>query len=225
MEKSTDDFNKMLCSQLQVARLKMLKYFDNEVIDRLLNSIDNYTDQQTKKISNEYQEIQLKPPHEETDKEFHLGMLDDENFFLDEVKKLSYELAIIALYKKLEITTKRVVKAAYSDISEKKLSKLSNIENLEKYLEDKGINIKSFKCYNAINEVRLLNNTIKHSGIVGGQLAAYSGWNEGDSLENYDIKTAYLRLAPLCFRYIEELIDNILQKLPKSNYAEQNQTS
>ena len=42
-------------------------------------------------------------------------LFDDDHYFLDEAEKLSHELAIVALYKLVEINSKRAIKAASPD--------------------------------------------------------------------------------------------------------------
>jgi hypothetical protein len=54
-----------------------------------------------------------------------------------------------------------------------------------------------------INEIRLINNAIKHDGKVNRALAAYPGWVIGDELKNLD--AAFSRLAPGAKLYMVSL--------------------
>lgn len=142
---------------------------------------------------------------DEVKDDYEMIFVPDNVYFLDEMKKLADQLAIVALYKKLEIETKGIIRCAYPDIQPKKLYK---IKELKEELSGKGISIESLKNYKAMNEVRCINNDIKHNGHVGSELAALSGWTKDKPLEGLD--KAFQRLSPLCVSYFCELVDEIL---------------
>lgn len=194
-------------SDLPLLRLQMLKDFDHDVIDQLVHGVSTYAAQEHKNLANRAKNIKAEPPQEGIDKDWLVELLGDDHYFLDEAQKLSHELAIVALYKKIEITTKRAVAVAYDDTPSRSLFK---IKELKKELKKKGVQIESLPHYNAMDETRCLNNDIKHSGVVGKELAAYSGWKKGDALNNLD--AAYGRLAPLCSLYMGELVGVLIQK-------------
>lgn len=114
-------------------------------------------------------------------------------------------MGVVALYKKIELTTKRAVTLAFSDISQAQLFK---IKALKDALKKKGVNLEALPSYPVMDEIRCINNDIKHSGVVGKELSAYDGWTEGQPLVNLD--AAYNRLAPLASSYINELIDALI---------------
>ena len=190
-----------------IPRLQMMKYFDHEIIDQLVYGVSSFVTQEHQNIVCRAQEIQADSQQEGLDKDWLMDSLIDEHYFLDEAKKLSHELAIIALYKKIEITTNRVVSIAYPDISSKSLYR---IDQLKKELTKKGIQIDSLPHYAAMDEVRCLNNDIKHNGVVSDKLALYPCWIKGSSLQ--DLEVAYTRLAPLCSLYMIELVDVLIEE-------------
>jgi len=191
-------------SDLTLLRLQMLKEFDHEVIDQLVHGVATYVAQEHENLVRRANEIQSEPTSDEVDKGWLVTLIDDDHYFLNESQKLSHELAIVALYKKIEITTKRAVSAAYPDIS----TDLSKIQNLKNALEKKGINIEKLPHYEAMDETRCLNNDIKHNAVVRGGLAKYPNWKKGEPLQNLDV--AYRRLAPLCSNYMEGLVDKLI---------------
>lgn len=194
-------------SNLTLIRLHMLKECGHEVVDEFLHGISTYVTQEDSKLKKQVRDIQEQPSQEGVDKDWLEYILSEDHYFLDEAKKLSHELAIVALYKKIEITTKHAVEAAYPDVSPKSLFK---IKDLKKALENKGIELVSLQHYSAMDETRCLNNDIKHEGKVGKELSQYPNWKKGELLLNLD--AAYSRLAPLCSLYMNELIDAIIQK-------------
>ena len=89
---------------MTLLRLQLLKSFNYEVIDHLMHNVSQYTAQEYKKLENRAKEIQSEPPQEVVDKNWLETLLDDDYYFLDEAQKLCHELALVALYKKIEIT-------------------------------------------------------------------------------------------------------------------------
>ncbi|WDZ51501.1 hypothetical protein LF296_01475 [Acinetobacter vivianii] len=190
---------------LKLLQLNGLKSLWGNEVDRLIDSITSFTVTQTNKLERKYKELQRSTELSD-DHAFHIEeSIIDEAYELNEIEELAYELAIIALYKKIEITTKKNLKITYPEIDRKKLYKF---KKLKKILKDKEIDIESFSNYLAMDELRCLNNSIKHSGEVDSELAKYAGWNENERVDN--LQEAYKRLAPKCNDYIKELLDQFI---------------
>ncbi len=190
---------------IKLFQLNGLKSLWGNEIDRLIDSITSFTVIEANSLEEKYKELQ-KSAELSDDHKFHIEeTIIDEADELNEVEELAYELAIIALYKKIEITTKKILKITYPEIDRKKLYKF---QELKKTLKDKEIDIENFKNYLAMDELRCLNNSIKHSGEVNNELAKYEGWSENERVDN--LQEAYKRLAPKCNDYIKELIDQFI---------------
>jgi hypothetical protein len=192
-----------------LSHLQLLKLFDHDVIDRLLEGIASHAVSERKNLSTQANEIAKATDVSSDDKFFLQDALSDEVYFLEEVEKLSNELAIIALYKKMEITTKRAVSIAFPKVPTHSLFK---VNHLKKSLLRQGVDITSLAHYRAMDEVRCLNNSIKHDGTVGTELAAYPAWKKkkGQPLMNLDV--AYMRLAPKCAVYMQELLGELIKR-------------
>lgn len=98
---------------------------------------------------------------------YHDHSLDDQlhNYIieitdLDEEINALLEVKIIYAFKHLEINLKRLIKAAYNDDS---FSKNYKWEYIRQYLSLKKIELRDIDCYSDINQLRELNNSIKHS--------------------------------------------------------------
>ncbi|MBF0135991.1 MAG: hypothetical protein HQL65_07105 [Magnetococcales bacterium] len=111
------------------------------------------------------------------------------------VRKLGYELCVVALYKQIEIHCKKVVKHSglYGD------KQTLNMRELEKMLPFKFNVLPEFSAY---EELRLLNNIIKHNGCVTAMLAKkLSSWKRDAELT--DLDKSYDRLLPLVKLFVK----------------------
>lgn len=199
-------------------QLESLTHLGKE-IDHLIEHIIHAQTIESNEISQQYHELDYDDELSEDNKHDIQENLIDQVEALKDVVNLTYELAIIALYKKVEITTKKAIKILDPNIEQKNLYR---IDFLKQQLKNQGINIATFTNYKAMNELRILNNCIKHSGLVNNELAEYNGWIEGKSLNHIekiersngdvdirklnDIQSAYERLNPLCQDYLKVLI-------------------
>ncbi|EIA9327389.1 hypothetical protein K7103_004356 [Vibrio parahaemolyticus] len=113
------------------------------------------------------------------------------------VSDLVDELSILALYKRIELKHNDLVKFFhYSDKG------IYRWEKLKKVLPDE---VQSIPEFNAVNELRLLNNAIKHEGCVCDELVEhYPSYGKiGDEFTELDI--TYERLKPAVCIYVNRL--------------------
>jgi len=103
-------------------------------------------------------ETQLNSKHEEK------IFFDFENVIeiisLEEEIKALLEVKIIFAFKHFEINLKKLIKAAYDDNN---FSKNYKWEFIKQYLILKNIDIREFESYSNVNQLRELNNHIKHA--------------------------------------------------------------
>ncbi|WP_273818154.1 hypothetical protein [Providencia rettgeri] len=119
----------------------------------------------------------------EDEKQLQIEFISDELYSAHKAKMLSTELAIIGLYKTLEIQIKTA--ASISKLfSKSQIEELSNHLSLIEIFNEKDINIKSIDFYHKFNELRLINNCIKHEGKVNTKLEAInpSKWIKGSQI-------------------------------------------
>ena len=119
---------------------------------------------------------------------------------LDDVLGLSDELAIVALYRVVELETKALFRFLAKKSASRELSSVANLR--ERLAKDFGIDLDKIPFYPSVNELRLLNNAIKHEKVAGSELVKY-GWTEGGILVGLD--GAFERIAPDVPRYLEAL--------------------
>ena len=61
------------------------------------------------------------------------------------------------------------------------------------------------RCAKSLNELRLLNNAVKHDGHIEERLAELPRWKRRAGEEIGDLRSHYHRLRPLAERYIDDL--------------------
>jgi hypothetical protein len=128
--------------------------------------------------------------------------LIDEVYELDTVSRLADHFAIVSLYRVVEINTARMLSHEFGKAATKKASHIAKLTDFLK--REKGVSLSSVPYYRAIDELRLLNNAIKHAGTVTKELAdKYNRWREGEELSGLD--RAYDRFRPKVPAYIFRL--------------------
>lgn len=117
-------------------------------------------------------------------------------------KLLGHELSIIALYKKIEIKMKKIVLSKVQGVNERNLSYFNYFKEVIPF------SVEDIEGYHSFNELRLINNCIKHGGYVDNSLASdYSNWTESDELK--DLDASYDRLLPGVKAYVSNMVDSL----------------
>lgn len=173
--------------------------FDLETLEEFQRHFESSVAGRKKSLQSEYGGLTADQFEDPEDLPNYQSHLEDEFFSLDEVQQLGYELCIVALYKQVELHTKQVVKRNFPSVDEKALF---NFAKLKAALPFK---IGKLKNYAAVNELRLINNAIKHEGRVSKELAKYYPvWKAGEKLDGLEF--ALNRLSPLLQKYVEEFV-------------------
>ena len=72
------------------------------------------------------------------------------------------------------------------------------------------MNVEALASYSALNELRCLNNCIKHSGYADAELASLgTKWAEGDELKYDGLKDAFDRLKQSAMNFVVELVAEV----------------
>jgi len=133
---------------------------------------------------------------------------------LEEFAWLYSEFAIIGLWRCIELYVARAKKHI-------RRHKQSAMRAALDIIKDEK---KKICCAQSVDELRCLNNAIKHRRRVQGELAELPRWKnkEGDKLG--DLERHYLRLQPLAKRYLEDLTKR-LKKVKNSSPSPTSQVS
>lgn len=182
---------------------KMLESFDRrfdlETLEEFQRHFESSVAGRKKNLQLEYGGLTADQFEDPEDLPNYQSHLEEEFFSLDEVQKLGYELCVVALYRQVELHTKQVVKRNFPSVDEKALF---NFAKLKAALPFK---IGKLKNYAAVNELRLINNAIKHEGRVSKELAkSYPTWKAGEKLDG--LESALGRLSPLVLGFVDEFV-------------------
>lgn len=192
---------------LKKIRVRIATYTNNEIIDRLYESSVSSKTQLEQKLRTE-----IDNTSDSNEKEMLIELADDDLFLADLTTELAEEMIIIALFKTLEISIKKM--AIGSELfTEDEVKSFYNFASLKKLIKRDICDITNLSNYNAYNELRCINNCVKHSGLVSSELATFSCWSgkEGDKIEN--LYSHYCRLKNECFFFLDELQKQIINNI------------
>ncbi|MEE3936555.1 hypothetical protein V2I59_05600 [Pseudomonas viridiflava] len=136
------------------------------------------------------------------DREHFEGALSDEAWQLLQIKYLGDSLAIVGLYRLAETQLTKAIIANHRSMDEK--VRAAVMAGKTKFVKPRKLS-----GYSAMNELRLINNSVKHDDSkVTPQLArAYRSWKLGERME--DLDAHYDRLKPGVLIYVKEFISAI----------------
>lgn len=128
--------------------------YENNSFDRISDeAIDNHI----KKIDD------LNSSNKQTDE---LGNIIDIIFFEEELKVLA-EMKLVYAYKNFELHLKSLLKDYYPELKESNLYKWDTVLD---FLKSKNIDPKKINCFKEIDELRNINNAIKHCSITNSRI-------------------------------------------------------
>jgi len=144
---------------------------------------------------------------EEGDDELLEGIQDD-LAVLDEMVETADQLTFVGLYRVVELRLKALLNRFVANPED--LEKVFKFKQLTNLLKNQfSIDIADLQGFKAINEIRLINNSVKHDGKVGRELAdTFGHWRKGDPLNG--LEPAFKRLSPRVFFFFKDLA----KKLP-----------
>lgn len=170
-----------------------------------------------------------------------LFLNDSAKAALEEFACLSSEFAIVGLWRCVELFRTKAIGHALNDPTvlrslpkewRKRFGKLLAIhlakgshkdlkssfalihDDFVDVLSEWGIEEQKIHCAEPVEELRLLNNAIKHQRQVTDSLAEISWWEDKEGEELGNLERHYRRLQPLAERYLEDLANRLRTKFP-----------
>lgn len=141
-----------------------------------------------------------------------LGGLEYETHFLLQQKLSIEEMKIVCLYKEFEILIKEIIAISLPCSDVEQLYKWENIKSLFKSY---GILIGDIEHQNFINELRVVNNNIKHSSFIDDKVSN-ANINEFELMEEFDCESLanfYLRIRGVPVKFLKSLVEKIVEYL------------
>ncbi|WP_141676958.1 MULTISPECIES: hypothetical protein [unclassified Aliivibrio] len=189
----------------KIARINM-----NSDIQRNIDVIDEMYSAGINKKENIAYEISERIRTLSSQKEISDEELQEEVNFLsendpsDEIIELIEEMQIVSLYKSVEITIIKMLNIS-GLLPDKEQDFKFSITKLENFYKHHDLNIKELEGFSAFDELRLINNCVKHSGRVNKPLSKYPHWNLEDKVTN--CSAAYDRLKQDVQKFVLALGD------------------
>jgi hypothetical protein len=129
-------------------------------------------------------------------------LLVDDFAQLDYFSELAAEFTILGLWRCVELYRSRAMSNALGrDVGKGAF----NNKEFVKQLARLGIQENRIRCARSVDELRCLNNAIKHERCVGEELSAFKCWQKKKWKDFGDMQPHYSRLRPLAQRYLEDL--------------------
>ncbi|MFW3016277.1 hypothetical protein ACN6TW_07235 [Acinetobacter radioresistens] len=102
-------------NNIGLLKLQILSNFDSEEIIRFTQTLDSALKDEEKQLIQKSKKMRLEPEIPLNIREVELDTLVDDDLFLKEITRLGHELAIIILYRKLELTIKKACNIVWNN--------------------------------------------------------------------------------------------------------------
>lgn len=174
--------------------------------------------QEIKREINEYEENNMendengRPSESYLELYSELGGLGSEIDFLSEQKLSIEEMKVVCLYKDFEILMKEIITLSFPDVGVEELFKWDNVKT---FFKSYGILIGDIRNHNLINELRVVNNNIKHSNIIDEKVnkANIVEFQYKDKFDCESLSEFYDRVRNEPIKFLEYLAEKIIEYL------------
>lgn len=137
-------------------------------------------------------------------------LMEDILFTEDEITAL-YEMKIIYAFKHLEINIKKLLRATYADNN---IVKQSKWEMIISFLNSKGIKIKEVDGFKNVDELRIVNNSLKHADRnLDQSLNSIPEFKNKDNFSYRELDEFYERVKSAPIKFLESLAKLIYNDL------------
>jgi hypothetical protein len=175
------------------------KRFDTDDLDEFRDLVGSSLKRQERALTKDAESLKLMEDDDDENAAGYASHIEDRWMLLRDVDNLTGQLLIVALYRQTELHIKRVVKRTHPAID---TSKLFNFKALKSAIP---FNIEALPKFASFNELRILNNAVKHQGKVSDELSQnFQNWKLGEELTGLD--TAYERLKPEIAEFISAFV-------------------
>lgn len=172
---------------------------DSTTLDEFRDHLETSLRRREKALEKEYSSVTEEDFEDPRDIDGYKMHIEDQAYYANEVRKLGHELCIVALYRQIEIHSKRVAKRNFPSINERQLF---NIATMKAALP---FDLEALPHFTAFDELRLFNNAIKHEGRVSDDLVKkFPALCVGEELA--DLGKTYDRLLPLVQQYTKAFV-------------------
>lgn len=206
-----NEYKKDSGKRLKQLQVSLSADYDEEVISQMYVFGQNAAKQQYSELEKRAKKIENDNQLSNDEMILLIDCLSDENHENKQTVELISEMQIVALFKSAEIAIKKMMK--YSGLfTDKELRNAYMFTKLTEAVKNKlGLDLNTLNGYAAFDELRLINNGIKHSGLVSDDLAKYPNWRKGAKIGAFHEN--YQRLYQDVRKFVFDFRDKILTKL------------
>ncbi|MDE2310466.1 MAG: hypothetical protein KGL01_06510 [Betaproteobacteria bacterium] len=195
---------------LQKLQVNLATHYYEKTIEGIYLSATQAKVHLEKELKQQANDITVDNSLSKEEKAYLIDTLSDECFLSEKTTELAGEMMVVAFYKTIEIAIKDMLK--FSGLfTEAQIRSFYRIAELKKQVSKKICNIEKLNGFNVYDELRCINNCIKHSGKVNDELSKYPNWKKGSKLSNLDKK--YWRLKAGVNGFVKSLQKEILAKM------------
>lgn len=137
----------------------------------------------------------------------------DDDRYVDEfhqvmrVGELTSELAIVALHRVVELHRGSILHLVFPEFGPRSLDRFDVLKAL--VLHTKKVDITSLAGAREVDELRVLNNAVKHQAEVTKELAQFPAWLGKTGEKLGDLRPTYVRLRPFVPTYLESFATTV----------------
>lgn len=199
-------------NNLKKMQITILTDLDENLMMDLLASTNTYVHHVTENAHDEADKIRIDTSLTIDEKDQLLEFLSDDINSAKEAMDLAQELAIIGLYKTIELRINKSVRAS-GLMSNNKISQLSAIGTLIYNFNNIGIDVTKIDHFNEFRELKLINNALKHTGEINQELEDLNPtvWTKGQPLNNFTAH--FIRLLSPNINFLNNLGTKLRSKL------------
>jgi len=127
-----------------------------------------------------------------------------------EYLKALFEMKVVYLFKTVEIAMKSLIHTAYPKIDPRNFYKW---ENMLSYFNSIGIKIASFEGYKEVNDLRKVNNNIKHGEMINDEVKKIKEFANENQFTHQNIEIFYKHIKPKIQKFVKLLGEAIIKDL------------
>lgn len=189
----------------------MTREYNEEIIDGIYLAASESLNNFKTKLEEKEKDIESDANLSNADKNYLIHLLGDDHYENNLIRELSSEMVIVGLYKTVEIVIKLMLK--YSELfTDREQRNIYRIAELKKEVKKKVVDIETLDGFSSYDELRCINNTIKHNdNTVQIDLAHFNNWTKGDKLSK--LWNHYNKLKPGVRKFVYKLSEKLLDKI------------
>lgn len=181
---------------LSISKLLLSYKFEdavNEVNSAMEKELDSLTAKRSKlekEESNYFEDID-RVPTLKPDITDEMMQIDYDTDLINEYLVAISEMKIIYFFKSFEITMKSLIKTAYPEINTEGFFRW---KKMQKIFKSKGIVISDLQGFNEVDDLREVNNGIKHDNSLNKEIKKISEFSSANEFDYTNLESFYKRI-------------------------------